>query len=186
MKMTKFVGLCTLPLVLLSSLGHSSVISFDGTTETIDGNGDGVFNEVSIGQVRFTVESDGVVELDADITGYDGYMYVFNSDNQVVYSNNDGSLFSSDPYISGFFEAGDYLAAITMNMAGTSPNEASVLGYASQSQYSWFNTPGSDESGGTWALTITGDVSATAVPVPAALPLFASALAGLVGLRRRR
>jgi hypothetical protein len=39
---------------------------------------------------------------------------------------------------------------------------------------------------GDWAVDILGVDDATVVPVPAALPLFATALGGLVWLRRRR
>ena len=161
-------------VVLMSSLGQAAIVEGAGQIVT-DNNGD-----MLLGQFSFSVEVAGTVTIDVDATDFDSYIYLYGESLAVPVANDDESLGNTDSYLQLELNAGDYLVAIgpyiyspTEGLNGSKANRDFLSDYAGVS-------PGS--SAGAWSISVS---TPTAVPVPAAFPLFLSALAGLGFLRRK-
>lgn len=142
-------------------------------------------NGAIIGRLDFTVDTAGMVTISSDNTGIDSYIMLFDSsDAQLAVNDNDpsyhGSLFDDAAYDSGmeFYLAADsYFVTIG---AGSYNITDALQGFMSNVDAA--DTIFNDYGSASWQLQA---VTPSPVPVPAALPLFISALAGLGWLRRR-
>ena len=185
--------LMSLAVVLGLSLGSVAQAAFVASGQIGNVNG----NDLSIGQVSFFATAGSTVTIDAlvwevssdlngdgELTGFDSYLMLF-SGTDLLKSADDGGL-GSDGSQSSFdslltyniSQTGQYM--VTIGQAGYSAADA-LLGFEGNRLY--VDYTGQMLGYGDWQLTITG---ASPVPVPAALPLFASALVALGFIRRKR
>lgn len=168
-------------LALFAPMVFSATISPSGVIENIDGDQDGLVDDLIVALVSFEVTEAGTVIIDSDVVGFDAYMYVFNDLDQTIAQDDDDG-FDPDPYLSMELSEGIYRVAI--GAFGFNPSDG-LQEYKENWSYSSVNEYGTSEVSGTWALEISG-VAATQVPVPAALPFFLSALTSLLIFRRKR
>lgn len=169
--MNKLWMLVALTVLVFSTAGHAAVLTASGVVTDTDGG-------MRLGQFEFTVENAGLVTVDADINGFNSYMYLLDSNNQVVGINDDDPRSdTTDSYLEAVLEAGLYSVTVGPNYFDL--GEA-ISGLREGVPYRFFATPGSNTEFGEWELTVT----TTDVPVPGAMYLFISALVGLVSLRR--
>ena len=133
----------------------------------VNGDGEDSFIDASIHVFKGSLDAANIYASNDDSTGNFG---------------DDGTIRGNDSYISQEFEAGDYIIAISS--CGYSPwfsvdeavdghNQRAIIPY-SEGEGDW----------GDYRIAVGGDVSA--VPVPAAVWLLGSGIAGLAALRRRR
>ncbi len=163
-------------VVLMSSLGQAATVAGGGQITT-DNNGD-----MLLGQFSFSVAVAGTVTIDVDATDFDSYIYLYGDFLDSPIANDDESFNNTDSYLQLELDAGDYSVAIgpyiyspTEGLNGKKLNRDFLADYAAG---------GLSDNAGVWAISVDMP-TATAVPVPAALPLFLSALAGLGFLRRK-
>lgn len=169
--MNKFWFLIALTTLVFSTASRAAVFTVDGIVTDTDGG-------MALGQFEFSVENAGLVTIDADIVGFNSYMYLLDSNNQVVSVNNDDPRSDTlDSYIEEVLEVGIYRITVGPNYFDL---DEAIAGLRPGIPYRFFATPGSNTEFGEWALTVT----TTEVPVPGAVYLFMSALIGLVSLRR--
>ena len=126
-------------------------------------------NDLTISQVIVTADSTGIVSVDSSATtSFVDYLMVFDGSTQIADSFTDFMTFNA---VAGQ----EYM--ITIGQSVYFEDEA-LAGLQQLSSIL------SGEDTANWTLDIT-NASVAAVPVPAALPLFASALLGL-GFSRRK
>ncbi len=151
-----------LTAALFMVLGQSATaetVFYGGDFQYTSGPGE---NLHTIEQIEFTVAVEGLVTIEST-SFHTSYMRLFNaSDIQI------GSDFSA---IDEVLVAGDYM--VTIGLAGYT--EANAL-----DGFDAFAIPGRTSA---WTMELT---TPTAIPVPAALPLFFSAVTGLLLVRRRK
>lgn len=117
-------------------------------------------NGVIIPKVNFTVETSGEVEITADVVGADGYMMLFDSNNNHIETNDDdpdygGSPFDDaayNPAITRTLSAGDYFVTIG---TGAYNNSDALQGF--QDNVDVANVLLSGHTEATWDITISGD-----------------------------
>ena len=153
---------------------QAAEFSDSGNIGLFDGDGDTFADDLSYGELSFTVATAGTVSITSEAS-FDGYLVVFDtSDNSVVYQNDDDPLkgfFNEDAGLEEFFAAGSYKAVLGVISGDTVGN--ALQGYIADRPFT---------GAGDWSMNI---VTPVAVPLPAALPMFISALLGL-GLMRRK
>jgi hypothetical protein len=196
-------------LALAGALSAAGVVSADvvvvSSTDTGYSPIQDTENGLFIGQVEFEVTTAGVVTIDAFVPNdgsysvFDSYIYIFDQSNtsSALGWNDDGSpgsdgslLGTTDSYWTSPtpLSVGTYL--VTIGEVGYSES-AALLGYDAGNFFE-DNTDACYFDGeclteGHWQLTISGNVALpTEVPVPGALWLFGSALAGLGWARKKQ
>lgn len=158
--------------------GSGDIVNY---TEGAIGNDNGAI----IGRLDFTVDTAGMVTISSDNMGVDSYIMLFDSSNVQLAVNDDDPLYDGSPfddaaYNSGmeiYLEADSYFVTIG---AGSYNITDALQGFMSNVDAADTFLYGYDNA--SWQLQA---VTPSPVPVPAALPLFISALAGLGWLRRR-
>lgn len=169
--MNKLWFLLALTTLVFSTASRAAIFTADGIVTDTDGG-------MELGQFEFNVDYAGLVTIDADIIGFNSYMYLLDSNNQVVSVNNDDPRSdTNDSYIEEVLEVGIYRVTVGPNYFDL---EEAIAGLRPGVPYRFFATPGSNAEFGEWSLTVT----TTDVPVPGALYLFISGLVVLVSLRR--
>lgn len=150
-----------LTTVFLMILGHSAL------AETVPFGGDFRYESRSgsqhtIEKIEFNVAIDGLVSIES--TSVDpSYMRLFDSsDNQIGEDNS---------FIEQELVAGDYM--VTIGLAG----------YTALNALNGFDPYAIPNRATAWTVNLT---TPSPVPVPAALPLFFSAVTGLLLVRRRK
>lgn len=202
-------------MLLVAGLGMaaaSGAAVINGQIRTIDGNGDGVVNDLKISRVTFSVtagthvffdslvrESNGT-DLNGDgfITGFDNYMVLFNGTSRLAADDDsaatfgDGSVHTYDSTLDWTFAtAGTYM--VTLGQL-TYTDAMALQGYRAGQAY--FAYDGS-ENFGAWRLTTTatggtlsdlreiGVAAPNVVPEPAGLALLGAGFLGFVASRRK-
>ena len=133
----------------------------------VDVNGDGEDSYI-----------DSVVYVFNDIVAGNN-LYTFNDDAPGAdVGREDGSIRNNDSYISQYFEAGNYILAISdyafdIDEAVAGLNQSCTIPY----------TSGVGDYGD-YQITFTGDVSV--VPIPGAIWLLGSGLLGLIGIQKNK
>ena len=202
----QLIGLGIAALMFGGVVSAGASIIVDGSIYNIDGDNDGVADDLLISQIFFDVtagtelfidslvwESTGVdITGDGEITGFDNYMRLFQG-NTFLTSNDDsgatfadGSVHRYDSAITyTFATAGTYM--ITTGQLFYSTTEA-LLGYDPNRAFRDYTRQNQDH--GDWRLTfnvLAGEVSnvtgSDPVPEPATMLLFGTGLVGLVGSR---
>jgi hypothetical protein len=157
----------------------------------VDLNGDG---EITLADTQFRV-------FQASSTPFTtGSEYGTNDDNGYTFSTGlgwtDGSILSRDSYLRGYFGAGTYIIAMAdyqitaaEAVAGFNKDDAlTALGVppAGQDHFDYQLTLATDYTNPAGTGITPNQIAApSAVPVPAAVWLFGSALLGLTGFKRR-
>lgn len=215
MKSKVLTGLAALFLILTAA-GHAGAaeVVFGGSIiqESYDANNTAL-DTISVDYWNFTVNTPGTVTIDVlswerssvdwtwvDVNGdgedsfIDSSIHIFkgsldaaniyaSNDDSAANFGNDGTIRGNDSFISQDFEAGDYIIAISS--CGYPSDYFSVgeaLAGLNQNAIIPYTTGEGDH--GDYRITVSGDVSA--VPVPAAVWLLGSGIAGLAALKRRR
>lgn len=179
-------------LLSLTALARADFVT-SGQISTINGS------DLSISQVQFSATAGTTITIDALVwelfsdlngdgerTGFDSGLMLFSGTDLVAYADDgglgaDGSESSLDSLLSyDVTETGIF--TVTIGQQGYTQTDA-LAGYEINRLF--VDYTGEGKSYGDWQLTITGGSPVSEVPVPAALPLFASALLAL-GLARRR
>ena len=117
-----------------------------------------------------------------DGTGIDPVLTLFAANGTTILSQDDDSGTGLDAVISGDLPIGSYILALTA--FNFFPDDISDASGVINSYYTLFNSLN-------WSVTFTGPENAiisqraTTVPVPAAVWLFGTALAGFVGFKRK-
>ena len=182
----KFLQTIIIAIFAAASLQAGAAV-FTGTglivnsTEGAVGNDNGAV----IGRLDFTVDTAGTVTISSDNVGIDSYIMLFDSNNLQLAVNDDDPSYSGSPFDDAAYNSGmdiylendDYFVTIG---AGSYNISDALQGFMSNVDAA--DTIFNGYNSASWELTV---VTPTSVPVPAALPLFVSALAGLGWLRRR-
>lgn len=205
----KHVVLSSLLALSLASTAQAAVIS--GSIYNVDGDNDGLVDDLKIAQIQFDVtagttvffdslvwEATGV-DLNGDgyLTGFDAQLSLFDGVTRIAYNDDswstygDGSVHHYDSTISWTFaDAGTYL--ITLGQLYHHESQA-LQGY--MADVGFYDYQGNDDSFGAWQLTMTVtdgvlsnlfEVNGAAVPVPATLGLLGLGLLAVGASRRRR
>ena len=168
---------------------------------------------VEMSQTRFSTAG-GLTTIDILGSGWTGgpsgagngdpYLYLFRDDGSLdaadfVAQDDDGGLGSDgstswlDSYLSLSLAAGDYIAMVGYccdGFSGADATDAGVLqGYQNLSDFAWLSEPRTVYISGDHQVTITGEdivLNASAVPLPATLPLLGAAFVAAAAASRRR
>lgn len=207
MKKTYLIG-ATLAMAVMSANVSAAIVT-SGEIFNIDGDSDGLVDDLLIQTISFDVtagtqlfidslvwESTNVdLNGDGEITGFDNYMTLFQGGTQ-LYSNDDAAL-GTDGSVHNYDSAITY----TFATAGTYSVSVGQLSYTLAEALQGYQVDrlfndytGAGKTHGDWQLTFnvqSGSLSnvtngVSAVPVPAAVWLFGSGLLGLVGVARRK
>ena len=181
----KILKTLTVALFALASLqSNAAVFEETGDIQNKFAGPASSTNGAAIGTLEFTVAVAGNVSITSDGRGFNSFIYLFDS-NGIALAFNDNApgvgIFEESYYDSAildyYLDEGSY--TVTIGHGLHSAEAAWVDGFISG-----VDAAGIIASDGyterTWDLKVV-----TPVPVPAALPLFFSALAGLGLLRRR-
>ena len=160
----------TITLLLIPSLAmaaYSGTISRNGTSN------------LEIDVETFQVTQAGTVTLEATSADFDVMFWLDGPDSDApVFTSVYDNIGGSSAYMQLDLDVGIYSVYIGSALPGFSLAEAQQGYVAGINSDFWHNSFGTE---GLWNLEV-----ATPVPVPAALPLFASSLLGLNLLRRKR
>lgn len=207
--MNKFlISLMLAAGVAVSATASAAVIN--GTIRTIDGNSNGMVNDLKISRVLFDVtagtnvffdtlvwEATGVdLNGDGKITGYDNYSVLFNGSTQLAANDDSGATFgdgSVHHYDSTlnytFATAGTYMVTLGQLYYD---NASALQGYQANRTFSPYSP--STENFGAWRLTMTAnngtlsnvrEVGVNAVPEPTSIALMGLGLLGFAAARRK-
>ncbi|MEE8057470.1 MAG: DVUA0089 family protein [Pseudomonadales bacterium] len=182
--MRSFKFLVITALMVLAPLGHAAVFTDSGRINDIDGDGDTLVDDVKISHFIFNVATAGLVTIDVDAEGFDSFIYLFDSNNNVLDENNDDNrdrVWDTDSYIQTSLEVGDY--TVTIGQYWYSIEDA-LQGYTQNWSFAHQADTGWGFDYGNWDLTVNTPAPSE-VPLPGALAMFLSALAGLGFLRRQ-
>lgn len=198
----KILVCITVSLIWMSSSSHAAIVgaevisptgasglSVSGTLGSDDLDGDGEFDDLEVVQIIFTLDQQGLVTIDSDVEGFNSFMYLFTQYDPAtgtyddMYWNDNESRRELDSYLELSLAAGTHM--VTLSVSGYTASDA-LQGYDASRPYAGINDAGANDLYGTWNLTLMTDDGPSEVPVPAALPLFFSALLGLRLLARRR
>ena len=166
-------GIVSATLLMIAPWLQAAELTGSGDLATVEGN-------MQLGQFQFSVEVAGDVTIAAGIEGYNSFIYLYDmsSDQPIAENDNDPNSFSLDSYLALDLAAGDYMLAIGPSFYGAAEG---LAGERIGVSHLPFALTGEYENSGSWSVA----VNTTEVPVPAAFPLFAAALAGLISLRRK-
>ncbi|WP_101757717.1 VPLPA-CTERM sorting domain-containing protein [Oceanicoccus sp. KOV_DT_Chl] len=158
------IALLVLLLLPLSSM--AAVVS--GEIFAVDGDGAGGSNDLSISWVEFSAAASGQVTIDIT-AGFDSQIMLLQGGAEL------DSSYYGDSLSYNVLAGNDYLIAI-----------GQVLFFDNHA-VNGFQDIAFLSGTGEWSVTISDNVQIISeVPVPAALPLFFSALMGLVAIRRKQ
>ena len=137
-------------------------------------------NSLRINQIYFTVATAGTVTIDStsdfvrSTSSSAGYLFLFDeSDTLIANPDEDFPRGHYDSHISRVLDPGNYM--VTIGIAESTYQNA-IDGSDDRARKGWE---------GIWTVTVTTP-SVAEVPLPAALPLFFSAVTGLLLSRRRK
>jgi hypothetical protein len=166
-------------MILLAPLGYAATYNGSGQVSNYNGG-------MQLGQFGFSVGAAGSVTIAVQSSDFDSFIRLYDlsiaedANKQIAFNDNDpNDIWTSNSYLELILGPGNYLVAIGPE-AGFSAAHG-LAGFRAGIGYTPFDN-GQDASFGNWTITVNTPV---AVPVPAALPLFFSALSGLLLLGRK-
>ncbi|MBU1055067.1 MAG: DVUA0089 family protein [Proteobacteria bacterium] len=195
----------------LITVNTSGTIIFD--VLSAENNGDFTWQDGTAGNIETDIDVNGDGEFayfDSEIflAQHNGSEWVFIegdddgdsnqgiSDGSLVVNQNDPTpvVFTYDSYITINLDVGSYLLLVgtynaDQNLEQNLQNRfnAFLTGSVEQGDYpTLFREGGLASDHGDYQVTITGDISASPVPVPGAILLFGSGLLALVRIRRKK
>jgi len=132
----------------------------NGTFSNLSNGSVSSSNGVIVPRVNFTVETEGEVEITASVVGADGYMMLFDSNNNHIESNDDDPNYGGSPFddaamnpaITRTLAAGDYFVTIGTDAYSTSD---ALQGF--QSNIDVANVLSFGHTEATWTLTVSGN-----------------------------
>lgn len=159
-------------LLLLFPLSSFALV-LNGQIVNIDGDNAGGVNDLSISWVEFTLAEQGAVSVSLD-AGFRPQLMLLEKNKGEGISSFVGVASGTTTLTYDASSEHDYMLAIGQMIF---TRDHALVGYRDQSSLSGV---------GNWQATLSDNIIVTQVPVPAALPLFFSALCGLVAIRRKQ
>jgi len=177
--MIKRSPLIALMWVCLASLSQAAIVqNFSGTIDPLDLDNDSK-DDLTIAVQEFEVTTAGEVSVAGSVVGIQWFLMLFDDAGTNIQIAHIGA-----PTVTLDLDVGSYQFAIGAMIFGESDLDLDAgVGFDSNKTLADVGFSGNATSVG-WNVTVVSP--GTEVPLPAALPLFASSLLGLLVMRRRR